>query len=383
MSFNVVDLVTDQLKGPLLNQMTNLLGDDGANASKGLESAVPALLSGLTGVAQTPEGAGNLFNAVQQQDDSILSNLGSLLGGNDSGSLISSGGSMLGSLLGNSAMGSLGGILSKFTGMSSGGTSSLMGMLAPVIIGILKKKVLGDGLNAGGLASMLLGQKSNIMSAMPSGLGDQLSGISGFADIGGQLGDAASGLKNAAESGVASASQTVSNAASGVGDAAHDAVDTAKSTGGGLKKFLIPLIAIALLAWLAMKFLGDNGADTAVDQAADAVSGAVGDVDVSELGTNLTGIFNSASETLGGVTDLDSAKAAVPGLEELGGKVTGAAELFNKVPEAARGPLSGIASEGLGSLQPIIDKVMAIPGVGDVLKPIIDPILEALSGMAG
>lgn len=375
MSFNVIDLVTDQLKGPLLDQMTNVLGADGGNASDGLRAAVPSLLSGLTGAAQVPGGADKLFNAVQGQDDGLLGNLGSMLG-SDSGSVVNSGSNILGSLLGSGALGSLGSVLGKFTGMSSGGTSSLMGMLAPVILGVLKKQVMGGGLDSGGLASMLLGQKSNIMSAMPSGLGDQLSGVSGFSDISAKVGDAAGGVRDAASAGV-----------SGVTNAAGDTVDAAKSSGGGLMKFLLPLIGLALLAWLAMKFLGGGGAEDAVDSAKDTASSAAssvaGDVDPEAFKGNLTGIFDSASETLGGITDIDSATAAVPGLEELGGKVTGAADMFDKIPEAARGPLSGIATEGLGSLQPIIDKVMGIPGVGDILKPILDPILAALQGMAG
>ena len=33
----------------------------------------------------------------------------------------------------------------------------------------------------------------------------------------------------------------------------------------------------------------------------------------------------------------------------------------------------------LGTLQPIIDTVLAIPGVGDILRPIVEPMLKTLS----
>ena len=57
--------------------------------------------------------------------------------------------------------------------------------------------------------------------------------------------------------------------------------------------------------------------------------------------------------------------------------------MFDKVPEAARGPLQGVVSEGLGSLQPIVDKAMALPGVGGILEPVLKPMMETLGGLKG
>ena len=175
MSFNVVDAVKDQVKGQLIGQMGNLLGNESSKAAGATESMIPALLSGLMGSSSTGGGADSLFKAVQDQDDGLMDNLGSLLGGGQASSVIDNGNSLLAGLLGTGGLGKLAGALAAFSGLSKGGTSSLMGMLAPVVIGILKRKVMGDGLSAGGLASMLMDQKSNIGAALPAGLGDQLN----------------------------------------------------------------------------------------------------------------------------------------------------------------------------------------------------------------
>jgi len=193
MSFNIVDLVKDQLGGSMMSQMGNMLGNESSHAAGAVDSAVPALLEGLRNSTASSSGADALFNAVQGQDDSLLDNLGGMLGGGQGSQVVDNGNQLLGSLFGSGGLGSLGGAISAISGLSKGGTGSLMGMLAPIIIGVLKRKVLGNSLNAGGLASLLMGQKDNIGSAMPVGLSDQLNTSGFLSSITGSLGSAGAG----------------------------------------------------------------------------------------------------------------------------------------------------------------------------------------------
>lgn len=471
MSFNLVDLVKDQVKGQLIGHMGSLLGDEGGKATSAVDSMIPALLNGMTGTASNEQGADSLFGAINDQDDSLLDNLGSMLGGGQASTVIDNGNSVLSNLFGGGGLGKLAGALSAFSGVSKGGTSSLMGMLAPIILGVLKRKVMGDGLNAGGLASLLGGQSNNIASALPSGLGDQLNasgflsnitgagaglaagaagaagavaagasnlasgardaagdavgGVAdaagnardGVANAAGNLRDGVSDAAASARDGVANAADSardgVSSAASGAREGAQNAADAVGDgvrKGGSIFRWLLPLIVLGLLAWLAFKFLLGGGADDAAQKAADATGAATEqvtetvdaakdtateaaatatdavketasaamDIDPANMGNELTGLFGSATDTLTGITDVDSAKAALPALGELGTKVDSMSGLLDKVPEAARGPLATTASEGLGKLQPLIDKVLALPGVGAILQPVLGPILEKL-----
>lgn len=502
MSFNLVDLVKDQVKGQLIGHMGNLLGNEGGKATNAVDSMIPALLNGITGTAGTQKGADSLFGAIQDQDDSLLDNMGNLLGGGQASTVIDNGNSVLSNLFGGGGLGKLAGALSAFSGVSRGGTSSLMGILAPIILGVLKRKVMGDGLNAGGLASMLTGQAANVNAAMPQGLTDQLSSsgfLSSIGDAGAGLAAGAAGMAGSAASGAANAvdsardaagnavdavgdaagnvSDAVSNAAGdvrdgvanaagnvrdgatnlasdardgaanvagaardGVGNAA-DAVGDTAAKGGSMFRWLLPLIILAALAWAAFTFLlpgakdaadsaGDavsDGAATATDAAAsaadtatdaakdtaaaagdavketaeaagdavketaeaagDAASGAAASVadalTPDAFGEQLGGLFGSATETLNGITDAESATAAIPAFGELGSKIDSMTEVFGNVPEDARSSISTVASEGLGKLQPLIDKVLALPGVGAVLNPVLGPILEKLQEFAG
>ena len=396
MSFNIIDLVKDQISDQMIGQIGGLIGGDNAQTSNALGGALPGLLSGLMKSAGSAGGAGALFDAVQKQDDGLLGNMGALLGGNDSANVVNQGTSMLGSLLGNGALGKLAGVLAGFSGLNAKGSSSLMGILAPIIIGVIKKKVFDGGLNASGLASLLGDQESNINAAMPQGFSSQLQS-SGFLD------------SIAAEpmAAISTPDVKVPNV-----DMPNVSAPDVSAPSGGFMKWLLPLAAVVVLGWLGMKYFG-NQAEDAVDaakgaaetatstatDAAQSVAGAAGGlsaealekakaampdgVNFDELSGNLNDVFGSTTETLSGITDADSATAAIPALEEVTGKLGGLNDVMARLPDAAKGPLQSIVSGGLGSLQPIIDKVMGLPGIGPILEPIVGPMMEMLGGMAG
>jgi len=383
MSFNIMDLVQEQLGDQMKGQIGGLLGDQSAMAEDGLKAAVPALLNGFTKRASVPGGADVMFDAVSKQDDSLLDNVGSMLGGGDSNSLIETGTKLLGGLFGNAGLGSLASVLAGVTGLSKGNTGSLMGIVAPILIGVIKRKVMGGGMNAAGLTDMLKGQQDNISAAMPMGLSDQLNS-SGFLS---SISDSASGAISGASDALGDAADSVKGVAGNSAAAAADLGKDAAAGGSSMIKKFIPIIGIALLGWLGWNFFGGSGkeaVDGAVSDAASTATSAVeGAVDVDGLTGDLNGMFDSAKSSLEGITDADSATAAVPQLTEMGEKLGGISDMMGSVPEAARGPLTSIVTGGISTIEPILEKVRAIPGVGAIIDPIVTPILEQLKGMAG
>lgn len=385
MSFNIVDLVKDQISDQLLGTMGSVLGTEGSQTTGALSGALPGLLSGLMNSARNPTGAGALFNAVQQQDDNVLGNIGNLLGSDQSSTLASQGTSMLTGVLGSGALGQLAGVIANFAGISRGNSSSLLGMLAPIIIGVIKKKVFEGGMNASSLADMLASQKDNVEAAMPSGFADQLKSA-GFFDS------------------IAAAPQAAVSAPEVPQAPAYQApVAPSATSGGGLMKWLLPLVAVVVLGWLGMKFLGNKDVTTdAVESAADAAGAASqavsslsddamqaardampANLDFDKLKGDLEGVFGSTTDALSGITDAESARAALPSIEQASGSVSRLGGIISRLPDAAKGPIGTIVNNGLAALQPLIDKVSAIPGVGDIIRPIVGPMLETLQGLAG
>ena len=83
-------------------------------------------------------------------------------------------------------------------------------------------------------------------------------------------------------------------------------------------------------------------------------------------------------DAISGITDVDSATAAVPALEAVSGKADGLTAIWDKIPEDSRGSLSGVVGDHIGKLTPALDKVNELPGVADVLGPVTGPLLEKL-----
>ena len=73
----------------------------------------------------------------------------------------------------------------------------------------------------------------------------------------------------------------------------------------------------------------------------------------------------------------------MPALGELGDKVDSVSGLVGNLPDAAKGPISTMAAEGMGKLQPVVDKVLALPGVGSIVSPVLEPMLEKLQEIGG
>ena len=97
MAFNLVDLIKDQVTDSVLETAGGLLGgDDAHKVVSGVESAVPALLGGLTGAAASaPERASALFDTINKADDNLLTHFGGVLGGSNAGKLLGQGTSCL------------------------------------------------------------------------------------------------------------------------------------------------------------------------------------------------------------------------------------------------------------------------------------------------
>ena len=127
------------------------------------------------------------------------------------------------------------------------------------------------------------------------------------------------------------------------------------------------------------KKAADKGT-SAVDKLKEAAGNfKVGDVDLSK---DLTGWIDGLQESLGSITDADSAKAALPKLEEANTQLDGLLGMTDKLPASAKGMFAGVIKNALDGLKDKVEKVTGIPGVGEIVKPILDGIVEKLSKAA-
>ena len=381
MAQNLIALLERLLgSGDVLARLGALIGASPEKTKSAIGAAVPALLAGLVGVAQDPEGRKRLAAQVQDQDPGLLDNLiGALTGGSET-SLINAGSHTLSSLLGPDKVDGLSGAISRFARLDRTSTGPLLGALAPVVMGLLGREKQAQGLDAQGLARMLGDQKDQIAEALPPGLAGAL-GSTGLLDgISDRLGQGAGQVAHAGRATVAAADSTAGAATSPAVAA------TRRSSGSPLRWAIIGVAALAVL-WIGCQWLfrGDQmqqAADRAVETATQVGESAkqlmVGDVDV---GQEVTGWFEGVTKTLTDVTDAASAEAALPNLNELGSSLDKVGGLVGQLPAEGKSALAALVAAALPNFEALVAKVNDIPGAGDVVRPVAEAMLEKLRAM--
>ncbi|MCF6245676.1 MAG: DUF937 domain-containing protein [Sulfurovum sp.] len=347
MSFNIVDLIKDQVAEQVTGYIGNMLGGDTNQAKKAFDGALPAILSGLGNTASTTNGAGALFDTVSKQDDGILDNLGDLLGG-DTSSLVDMGTSALGSLLGGSGQGGLGSIVdavSGYAGTDSGTSKTIMGLIAPLVFSVIKRKFMGgdSSFNVGSLVDMFTGQKDNIAAAVPKGLNLNFDNT------------------------------IVDNVSQSVQDTVHETVNEGKSSLGKL----IPLALLLGAGWLAYNMFTNKETTTVPTQTTQ--NDTAQQVDVARLGQNVEGTMKNMMSTLGGIKDVASAEAAIPALTEATTNFGNYAGMLDKIPAGAREQITQYVMDYMPQLEKVLGQVGAIPGVGVIVKPVIEALSAKLA----
>ncbi len=169
---NIMSAVSRFLTPEVVGQMASAAGLDASVAQKAMTAAVPSILSTLAEVADKPGGARMLAKAVSEQPADLLGNIASSFTG--SAQMAEKGTGLLSSLLGGGALGILTSTVAKFLGIGEGSMRTLMGLLTPVIMGVLGREQGAAHLGANGLTRMLTEQKDAIAAALPPGLGKLL-----------------------------------------------------------------------------------------------------------------------------------------------------------------------------------------------------------------
>jgi len=356
---NIIEMILKLVgSGNMLGRISSLLGVNQEQAGKAVNAAVPSLLAGLIGSASKPDGAARLSGLLSKQDPGLLDNLPNLL---SQGASAGAGASNpLSSLLGGGGLGEMAGALSKFSGVGEGGAGKLLGMLAPVVLGVVGKQA--KGLDASGLANMLAGQKANVAAAMPAGLGNLLSSaVPGLGDIMGGASKAASAVAD-----------TASSAAKAAGAAAQQAGRATEAAGSSVMKWLLPIIIVVLAVVLLPRlFCSKAPPPGGVEELGSAAF--VGDV---------TGGINIATEGVASLKAEASAAAALPKLQELNVKLVGLKATWSALPASAQTAASDTLRPLVAKLRDTLKPVLDLPVVGDKVKPVVDEMLGSLDTFA-
>ena len=376
---NITDLITSQLMSPdVLGKLSGLIGANESQTKTATSAAVPALLNVFGKMASTNSGADQLAKAMGGLDLGMLGNLAGALGGSQASGLGSMGGSLLTSLLGGgNNLSSLVGTIASFAGMQPGIMKTLLTYLAPMVLGMVAKQFTGKP-DASSVSRLFSEQSNNIRGALPKGL---------------SLGDFGSASGRPSEP-------------------ARHGGHSPEPQSAGLPGWLLPLLALGALS-LGLYIGNQNKAANEVRPVAVAeTEEKVGPVTVKEteivatkgkeiidtvvdqisidpkfleairVGKNATDLFGGLTSVLKGVTNEETARLAVPELEKLAPMLTSLEEEAGRLPVEEKPAFTGFIVKNLGLLSKVIDTAMSLPGVKDLLGPVVGPMVETLTKMS-
>ena len=369
---NITSLAMQFLAPVIINKLASSFGIPPSMATKIASVIVPSILAGMVGKASQPSGASALSDLLGKQDPGLLGKFGDLIGGGQQASIVDQGTNALGSLLGTSTLGSLVGAAAKFSGVGEGPAKGLIGMLAPAVLGTVAQQQRTSGLDASGLAKMLMGQKDNIAAAIPGDFAKMLGGTGLFDAI--QPPKATAAPVAVPTPSPASAPMAPKPAVSA--PSTPRMAEPAKSAMSWLP--WVALIGAAAAAWFFL-FAQPKPMQMTLPQPPKIMVGG------ADVGGQLGGALGSLQSALGGIKDANGATAALPKLKDSAAEINRLSDVFSSLNADGKKSVAGYlggSSGALALLKPIIDNLLANSSMGPILKPVLESVLGKLTTMS-
>ncbi|HKR86875.1 MAG TPA: OmpA family protein [Phenylobacterium sp.] len=229
---NLIQTVMGALTPNVTARLADAMGESPSALTTGLGAAAPALLAGALQRSATPAGARSLLDQVNQTvaNGNPLDDLGAVAGDESArAAYLSHGQSVASSLLGGEGNAVTSAIASH-AGLGMASAAKILGLAAPLVMGAIAR-LAGPAPTAGGLQTLLSGQRPSILGALPAGLGSLF------------------GLGASARTGAAAADSYAAHAVSSGAATTAGAARTAEA-GGGVGRFLPWIIAALVLVGL-------------------------------------------------------------------------------------------------------------------------------------
>lgn len=168
---NFSHLTQSFLTPDVIQRFSQALAQPSDKIQTGLKSVIPTFLMGMASYASTNEGAQSIFN---MSHNSQLDGVEAVNGvfGNELTSVTTS--------------------LGASTGLSSSSITKMLALVAPMVLGVIRKKVKQEQMNPFALKEFLIQQKSSFAELVPVGI----SHLLGFGASGPSIGKVARSMKD-------------------------------------------------------------------------------------------------------------------------------------------------------------------------------------------
>jgi OmpA-OmpF porin, OOP family len=168
---NMISQILEEFRGDSIGQIASALGENPAKTQSALGGVLQALFGGLAERASSTDGASKLVDLIRRNrfDSDQTVDLSRALSSHDGlTSMMAMGKPLLDAVFG-SRTGAVTDWVSTLSGVNRSSASSLMSLAAPMVFGLLGRKLSATGGGANHLMELLAGQKGYLQDA-PAGL---------------------------------------------------------------------------------------------------------------------------------------------------------------------------------------------------------------------
>jgi len=297
---------------------------------------------------------------------------------------------MLNSLLGGDMVSSIVSAISRHTNMGAVGVRKLLAFVMPMVVGAVANKFRGQAVTPQAISGFFSNQMPEFSRSLPSGF--SLSSIPGLSRAMATVQGVTDSVEGPGRTATQHARQQAKVFSREPVGASH----------GSTARWILPMVAVALLAFLAWNFFERSNSnksapvttttpvarETTLPPVTTAPRNTTGDKETiltgynpesAELSNKLSAAYKEANSIIAGVTDVISAEAAVPRLREVNEQIDTLSERWEQLPEASRMSIYSVTTRELPEMQQEKDRVLAIPGVADVLRPVLNDTVTKLS----
>jgi OmpA-OmpF porin, OOP family len=163
---SILESVRGMLGPQVVDGVSSQLGEPSGVVQRGLEEGSAALLAGIGAKADQPGFMQQIFSFVKNPaNDLAFAGAGGPMPAAAGGL----GGQLLSTVFGSN-QGAVADGIARETGMSAGKATAVLGMAAPLVLGLLGRQVQSTGMNASELGQSLKSEMPSLTSYLPTGL---------------------------------------------------------------------------------------------------------------------------------------------------------------------------------------------------------------------
>ncbi len=367
MSFNLVDRVKSHINGDLIRQISRAVNGSDSQTQTAVDNAIPSLLNDFLSITVNKLGAESLFQSVNTQNDAILEHLDKQLIDDNHKSFANSGTYSLNLLLGARKIRALVDVVSGSSGLSHQSASSLLGIIIPIILSVIKQDLQGTGkLNTRELVSFLEQQHPSILEALPASFTTNL-------------------MSRHEIEGLTQESIGTTPKIEGVRERRR--VRRTKRKSSLLIKWLLFLLLLLFLYFIFQVFFKPKNEPMTLPEVVQSTT-QPSEVNKKILTTAEGGplnklklILNAVTEALSNITDIESAKTGLVELELYATELDSLNLQMQGLSEDAKSEATRLVNSTIPEMEIFYDQIKTIPGGQTMIEPVIDRLIKKLVDM--